>query len=103
MGAQERPFASVLVRAHDDEALIGRTLRGVFAQKADFTFEVLVCDDGSRDATRAVAARFPVRFVERPAGRYVPGRTLNALVAAARGALRTESSVAEHQSTNCAL
>ena len=84
-GAEGRPFASVLVRAHDDEALIGRTLREIFAQKTDFAFEVLVCDDASRDPTRDVASRFPVRFVERPAGRYVPGRTLNALVAAARG------------------
>ena len=80
-----RPFASVLVRAHNDAAVIERTLAGVFAQKVDFPFEVVVCDDASTDGTREVAARFPVRFFERPAGPYKPGRTLNPLVRAAKG------------------
>ena len=79
--------ASVLVRAHDDEAFVAQTLEAVFAQKTDFPFEVLVCDDASSDRTREIAARFPVRFVERPAGPYKPGRTLNALVRAATGDL----------------
>ena len=79
------PVASVLVRARNDEALIGRTLEGVFAQRTDFPFEVVVCDDASTDRTREIAARFPVRFFERPAGEYRPGRTLNALVRDARG------------------
>ena len=78
--ADARPFASILVRAHNDAAFIERTLAGVFAQKVDFPFEVVVCDDASTDATRVIAARFPVRFVERPDGPYKPGRTLNALV-----------------------
>ena len=80
-----RPFASVLVRAHNDAAFIERTLEGIFAQKVDFPFEVVVCDDASTDETRAIAARFPVRFFERPSGAYKPGRTLNALVGAAAG------------------
>lgn len=81
----KQPLVSVLVRAHNDEALIGRTLEGVFAQKTDFPFEVIVCDDASTDRTREVAARFPVRFLERPDGPYKPGRTLNAIVRAAKG------------------
>jgi len=79
------PFASVLVRAYNDEALVGRTLEGIFSQKVEFPFEVVVCDDNSTDRTREVAAGFPVRFFERPEGPYKPGRTLNALVASARG------------------
>jgi rhamnosyltransferase len=80
-----RPFASILVRAHNDAAFIERTLAGIFAQKVDFPFEVVVCDDASTDETRALAARFPVRFFSRPAGAYKPGRTLNALVREAKG------------------
>ena len=83
--SDERPFASILVRAHNDAAFIERTLAGIFAQKVDFPFEVVVCDDVSTDETRAIAARFPVRFFERPSGAYKPGRTLNALVGAAAG------------------
>lgn len=79
------PFVSILMRARNDEALIGRALKAVFAQKTDLKFEVVVCDDASTDGTREVAARFPVRFFERPAGPYRPGRTLNPLVRAAKG------------------
>ena len=59
----EKPFVSILVRAHNDEPLIGRTLEGLFAQKVDFPFEVVVCDDVSTDRTREIAARFPVRLL----------------------------------------
>jgi len=78
------PRVSVIVRARNDEALIGRTLAGIFAQWPS-PFEVIVCDDNSTDRTRDVAAQFPVRFVARPSGAYKPGRTLNALVRAAKG------------------
>ena len=80
----DAPQISVLVRAHNDEAFIGRTLEGVFAQSRR-PFEVVVCDDASTDRTREIAAKFPVRFFERPAGPYKPGRTLNALVRDAKG------------------
>ena len=76
---------SVLVRARNDEALVGRTLEGIFAQEGAPPFEVVVCDDRSSDRTREIAAGFPVRFVERPEGAYIPGRTLNAMVRAAEG------------------
>ena len=81
----ERPFVSILMRAHNDEVLIERALQAVFSQKTDLKFEVVVCDDASTDRTREVASRFPVRFFERPAGLYKPGRTLNLLVRDARG------------------
>ena len=78
------PRVSVLVRARNDETLIAKTLSGIFSQWPP-PFEVIVCDDASTDATRAEAAKFPVRFVERPAGEYRPGRTLNMLVREAKG------------------
>ena len=78
-------LVSVLVRAWNDEAWIGKTLEGIFGQEGAGAFEVLVCDDGSKDRTREIAAGFPVRFVERPEGGYKPGRTLNAMVRAAKG------------------
>ena len=76
---------SILVRAWNDEGVIRRTLQGIFAQVTGHPFEVLVCDSGSTDGTRAAAAEFPVRFLERPEGAYLPGRTLNAMVRAAEG------------------
>lgn len=85
MQEKKQPLASILVRACNDEALIARTLQGIFSQRVPFDFEVVVCDDNSTDATRSIASRFPVRFFERPAGPYKPGRTLNALVKDAHG------------------
>ena len=79
------PFVSILMRARNDEVLIERALKAIFAQKTDLKFEVVVCDDASTDGTREIAARFPVRFFERPAGEYRPGRTLNPLIRAAKG------------------
>lgn len=79
------PFVSVLMRARNDEVLIERALKAIFSQKTELKFEVVVCDDASTDRTREVAAGFPVRFFERPAGPYKPGRTLNPLVRDARG------------------
>ena len=81
----DTPFVSILVRARNDEVLIERTLKAIFSQETGLKFEVVVCDDASTDRTREVASRFPVRFFERPAGPYKPGRTLNALVRDARG------------------
>ena len=81
---KDRPRVSVLVRAYNDESIVGKTLEGIFSQWPR-PFEVIVCDDNSKDRTREVAAKFPVRFVERPAGPYKPGRTLNALVHEAKG------------------
>ncbi|MBQ6472899.1 MAG: glycosyltransferase [Victivallales bacterium] len=81
----ERLLVSILVRAQNDESLLRRTLEGIFAQQSDVPFEVLLCVDDSIDRTREVAAEFPVRFLERPAGAYKPGRTLNAMVRAAKG------------------
>jgi len=80
----DAPRISVLVRARNDEPFIERTLKGIFSQTLE-PFEVIVCDDASTDRTREIAAKFPVRFVERPAGPYKPGRTLNALVREAKG------------------
>lgn len=74
-----------MVRARNDEALVGKTLEGIFAQEGAPEYEVVFCDDGSTDRTREVAARYPVRFAEPPPGKYMPGRTLNALVRAAKG------------------
>lgn len=79
------PKISILVRAHNDEAVVARTLEGIFSQEGAPAFEVLFCDDRSTDRTKEIASRFPVRFVGPFPAPYVPGRTLNALVRMAAG------------------
>ena len=79
-------LVSVLVRRRNDAAFLARTLDALAVQECPFAHEVLVCDDGSTDGTSEILRACPeVRLVARPAGAYRPGRTLNALVRAARG------------------
>lgn len=79
-------MVSVLVRCRNDVAFLVRTLDALAAQECPFAHEVLVRDDCSTDGTDVLLrAHQKVRIVPRPAGAYRPGRTLNALVRAARG------------------
>jgi glycosyltransferase involved in cell wall biosynthesis len=82
---------SVIVPARDAAATLGATLRALQAQDLDARFEVLVVDDGSRDATAQIAqdaqaAGAPVRLLrmEHSAG---AGSVRNHGAAAARGAV----------------
>jgi GT2 family glycosyltransferase len=70
--------ATVIVPARDAEATLPRTLAALADQEGAPSFEVLVADDGSSDATAAIA--------ERAGARIVRGHA-NAAVAAASGAL----------------
>ncbi len=82
----DAPQVSVLVRTRNDAAFIARTLDAIASQRGAPPFEVLVCNDASTDGTTEILAkRGDVRLVERPAGEYRPGRTLNAMVREAHG------------------
>jgi glycosyltransferase involved in cell wall biosynthesis len=73
--------ASVIVPARDAEATLPRTLAALADQEGAPAFEVVVADDGSRDATAAIAERAGARLVRAPAA------ARNAAVSAASGAL----------------
>jgi cellulose synthase/poly-beta-1,6-N-acetylglucosamine synthase-like glycosyltransferase len=66
---------SVIVPARDAAATIGRTLAALSAQEGDVAYEVIVVDDGSSDATAAVAERSGARVVRGP--RAGPARARN--------------------------
>lgn len=82
------PPVAVVVPARDAAATIGEQLDAVCPQVQAVEGEVLVADNGSRDATREVVAaaarRWPhVRFVDASSGRG-PGGARNVGVAAAK-------------------
>jgi glycosyltransferase involved in cell wall biosynthesis len=54
---------SVVIPARDAEAMIGRTVAAVMGQELDGSFEVLVVDDGSTDATARIAREAGARVV----------------------------------------
>lgn len=79
------PVVSVVIPAHDAAAFLGECLDSVAAQAGGWVREVIVVDDGSRDATADVArAHAGVRLIRLPANGG-PGAARNAGVAAAQG------------------
>ncbi|HET9102213.1 MAG TPA: glycosyltransferase family A protein [Solirubrobacteraceae bacterium] len=71
---------SVIVPARDAEATLGRTLAALAAQQTTEAYEVIVVDDGSHDATAAIAraAPAPVTVVSQPAAGPAAARNLGA-------------------------
>jgi rhamnosyltransferase len=72
-----RPIVSVIVRAKNEEALLGETLRLLHAQSFRAA-EILLIDSGSTDRTLEIARGFPgVRVIEIPPEDFTFGRALN--------------------------
>jgi glycosyltransferase involved in cell wall biosynthesis len=81
VGNHSRVRVSIVIPARDAEAMIGRTVAAAVEQELDGDFEVVVVDDGSRDATARVAREAGARVVSNatPLG---PADARNAGVAA---------------------
>lgn len=60
-----RAMYSIVIPAHNEEAVIGQTLRTLFTSAAalDAEFEVIVVDDASTDRTAAIASELGARVV----------------------------------------
>lgn len=77
---------SVVIPARDAEAMIGRTVAAVMSQELDGSFEVLVVDDGSTDATARIAREAGARVVSNETA-LGPADARNAGVAASSAPL----------------
>lgn len=58
----DQPIISVVVLCYNLEKYIGECLDSVVSQQIDVPFEVIVSDDGSRDASLAVIESFKARY-----------------------------------------
>jgi rhamnosyltransferase len=82
------PAITVIIRARDEAAGIGRCLELVLGQeRVGGRLEVIVVDSGSRDRTVAIAVSLGVRVLEMPPGEFTFGRALNLGARNAHGAL----------------
>jgi rhamnosyltransferase len=70
-----RPLASIIIVARDEEENIDRCLAGVREQEADFPYEIIVVDSGSRDRTVEVAKSYGARVIEIKQEEFQHGRT----------------------------
>lgn len=85
MTTSSAPLVSVVIPAYNAAKLVADTIEGVLAQTYP-NVETVVVDDGSKDDTAAVLARFgeKIRVVSKPNGGLASAR--NAGTRAARGA-----------------
>ena len=82
-----RPAVSIVVRAKNEEALLGESLRRLHSQSFR-DVEIILVDSGSTDRTLKIARSFPdVRVVEIPSGEFTFGRALNLGCRHSRGEL----------------
>ena len=68
-GLVDYPGLSILVAAYNEEASIAETIRSLAAQDYPGVFEVMVIDDGSKDATAAIVEANPqpwLRLLRQP-------------------------------------
>jgi glycosyltransferase involved in cell wall biosynthesis len=59
------PRVSVLVTTYNHERFIAQAINSVLMQEVDFDYEVIIGDDCSTDATRAIVLDFQQRYPER--------------------------------------
>ncbi len=78
------PPVSIVMRSHNDGALIGRTL-DMFRIQSVRPVEIICVEDHSSDDTAEVLRRFPEVKVLQPPVPYAPGRVLNFAARAAKG------------------
>lgn len=76
------PALSVIVPAYNEAARLGTTLARVSAFLADRDAELLVVDDGSRDATASIAEACGARVVRHAANRGKGAATRTGMLAA---------------------
>ncbi len=57
----DQPLVSVYMLAYKHERFIAEAIEGVLAQRCDFPFELIIGEDCSPDATRAIAAEYQSR------------------------------------------
>jgi len=73
--SSQSPFASVVFLTRNGGSLFQESLSAVFAQKTDFSFEVVVVDSGSTDGTVEFLREQPIRFHQIPPDSFNFGLT----------------------------
>src|ERR1700733_2634156 len=68
---------SISILTKNEERNIGACLEAVFSQKGVGTFEVILVDSGSTDATLQIARGYPIRIEQIPAQAFHHARTRN--------------------------
>ena len=71
------PRASIIILCKNAAQKIDSVLKGIFAGRTDFAYEVIIIDSGSRDGTKDIIAKYPVKVIEIPPNLFSHGGTRN--------------------------
>ena len=86
---------SIIIRSKNEERYIGQVLDGIFSQKIDIPFEVIVIDSGSTDRTLEILTGYDIRLFCIPAESFTFGYALN------YGAERADGNIICNLSAHC--
>jgi rhamnosyltransferase len=81
----DEPFVSIIIRARDEEIALKRLLPILQSQICDFEYEIWLLDNGSRDATVALAQQYSLCYHFIPRDRFNYASALNLGAQLARG------------------
>lgn len=84
MDRKPTPECSIIIRSYNEEKHIGKLLAGISEQTIK-SYEIILVDSGSTDATLSIASRYPVRTVYISPEEFSFGKALNLGCKAARG------------------
>ena len=95
-------LTSICIATRNKSEYLARTLASINGQSIPFDYEVIVVDDGSTDATRAVCKMFDVNYIWLDNNRYRnPSVARNVAYRAARGEVIINQSDEIIHKTNC--
>jgi rhamnosyltransferase len=72
-----KPDISIVIRTLNEQRYLGDLLQGIQDQQSEFTYEVVLIDSGSTDATLSVAKQFGCRILHIRREDFSFGRSLN--------------------------
>src|SRR4051812_38789767 len=58
----EQPLVSAVVLAYNHERYIAQAVASIVDQRRDFTMEIIIGEDGSTDATRAIILAYQLKY-----------------------------------------
>ena len=83
----DHPDVSIVMRVRNGEKWLSDTLKHVFGQNLDGTFEVIIVDNESTDRSLEICKSFPTRILHITRDEFSFGRSLNRGCEAARGSV----------------
>lgn len=70
-------LVTIVLLVKDGEAFLGEALGSIYSQEADFDFQIIAIDSGSRDRSREILRQYPATLVEIPSQEFNHGETRN--------------------------